>query len=497
MDTIKMIAFFLEFHGFALVIGSFLVSIFANSPVNTYRDYNGALTERFGEDIRMKMGVKIFTADIVGAIFNLLLGTVIMLVLGILNSLCSASFANCFLIIFSIMEVVLLVVLIRVKTRLKGVTGNSYDGSKSQDTKTQDGEDIVDVNKSTKSETLVGRDGNKSLGIVVPAGVVMILTMLQVVLVIVGQASDPEAFRLIRYSTIVFEKGICTPNTPFMNMWGAMAHFFGIHPARFIFTVLPIVLIPIYYGVYYILARNLFRKNSHSLWCMIIICMLHIFSYSGSETLSINMLSCFYCGWVYTIDGLLPIIAVLVIKYIEMRQHSMKVSCVSLNAKTVNLNGEEMSLEENDDYPEEWDMKKHPIVNARNLAIALGGVVVLLLILVFMLNRKINTLYDATVNLQSEMNSRCSIYEFCPVEGADPEGYLVVDSQGKLTMVGGGGIDYTDEVYDFIIKYGNTVEDWYVYGDEDADRGAYDGCIIYKDLIIKNVYKIEREDAAK
>lgn len=140
-------------------------------------------------------------------------------------------------------------------------------------------------------------------------------------------------------------------------------------------------------------------------------------------------------------------------------------------------------------------MKKHPIINARNLAIALGVIAAALVVLVYMLNNKINRLYDATVNLETDLNSRCSIYEFCPQEGADPTGFLIKDSQGRLTMIGGGGIDDTDEIYDFIIQYGNVIDTWYVYGSEDADRGAYDGCVIYKDLEIKNVYAIEREEA--
>ena len=62
-------------------------------------------------------------------------------------------------------------------------------------------------------------------------------------------------------------------------------------------------------------------------------------------------------------------------------------------------------IREEDDYFkwEEEEMKNHKIINSRNLAIALIIVVILFAGSVFVMNRKINSLYETTVNLQQQV----------------------------------------------------------------------------------------------
>ena len=48
-------------------------------------------------------------------------------------------------------------------------------------------------------------------------------------------------------------------------------------------------------------------------------------------------------------------------------------------------------------------MKNHKMINARNLAVALLIVVIMLIGSVYIMNRKINSLYEVTVNLQQEI----------------------------------------------------------------------------------------------
>ena len=48
-------------------------------------------------------------------------------------------------------------------------------------------------------------------------------------------------------------------------------------------------------------------------------------------------------------------------------------------------------------------MKNHKIINSRNLAIALILVIILFAGSVFVMNRKINSLYNTTVELQQQV----------------------------------------------------------------------------------------------
>ncbi|MBQ8970608.1 MAG: hypothetical protein IJ073_04765, partial [Lachnospiraceae bacterium] len=65
--------------------------------------------------------------------------------------------------------------------------------------------------------------------------------------------------------------------------------------------------------------------------------------------------------------------------------------------------------QETDGQSEEWDMK-HKVINTRNLAIAVGVLFIVLVGTVFVLNRKINSLYTATVGLQESLGCGVRFY---------------------------------------------------------------------------------------
>lgn len=136
-------------------------------------------------------------------------------------------------------------------------------------------------------------------------------------------------------------------------------------------------------------------------------------------------------------------------------------------------------------------MKKHKIINARNLAIALGVVVVMLVSMVFVLNNKINSLHDATANLQRDLDNRCSIYEFTAADGVS-YGYLIKGKDGKLTMIGGGDAQRADDLYDFLKEYGTEITNWYLYDGNENNVGAYLKCTNEKGITSENVYILNR-----
>ena len=120
-------------------------------------------------------------------------------------------------------------------------------------------------------------------------------------------------------------------------------------------------------------------------------------------------------------------------------------------------------------------MKKHKILNIRNMAIAFALLLVLFVASVFVLNNKINSLYDATVVLENAANTKMSVYE---LKGDDEDVLLtvMVSPEGTVTVVGGGSETEGVNTYEFIKKYADKVDKWYLYGDDDENKGAYDFC---------------------
>lgn len=319
----------------------------------------------------------------------------------------------------------------------------------------------------------------RTVGLIVTASVSVLLVIMQVLLVTCFRYDEPEAVRQIQFATYTFDTGRFNVSAPWMSFIGYVARLFSIHPLKLIYSILPIVFIPAYYVCYYLLARRIFDSRIYRFYSIIIISGLNIWNYGSDNLLYYSILFSWFAGPVVIINAVCPIVLSMIIGRTPEVTEAIDERSVS-----------------DTDYEEEWDMKKHPFINARNLAIALAVVVAVLLGFVYFLNNKINSLYAVTVNLQSDIDSRCSIYPFVAHEGDDPTGYLLKDPDGRLVMFGGGGVDDTDEIYDFITRYGTEIESWYVYGDTDAERGAYDGCVEYKkDLVIKNVYTVVREES--
>ncbi len=156
-----------------------------------------------------------------------------------------------------------------------------------------------------------------------------------------------------------------------------------------IYSLLPLFIIPAYYYAYFRLARRLFKDGSRTWFMMLIICVLNLWGYQSEPLLPATMLYCWFAPASVILHGLLPLaLCSMVGKWTEA-------------GKTGDVPD---MTEENDYYMwEEEEMKNHKIINSRNLAIALILVIILFAGSVFVMNRKINNLYNTTVELQQQV----------------------------------------------------------------------------------------------
>lgn len=170
---------------------------------------------------------------------------------------------------------------------------------------------------------------------------------------------------------------------------GLPSGVYGAVGFTLLYSVFPALLIPAYYYAYAFLAGRLF-KDKRSAWLMVLfICVLNMWGYQSKALLPATMLYCWFAPASVIIHGLLPLVFGLVID----------------KSKGSGSERESTDITGDDDYYkwEEEEMKNHKIINSRNLAIALILVVILFAGSVFVMNRKINSLYDTTVNLQQQV----------------------------------------------------------------------------------------------
>ncbi len=306
------------------------------------------------------------------------------------------------------------------------------------------------------------------------AAIAAVSVLLQIVAVTVFRYGNSKALLCVPTATRIFESGRLEFGDPMMLFTGVVASILHMHPLRVIYVILPAVLITLYYLCLIEVICTVCRGRSR-IFALAALVMLNLWGYQSDVLIPLTLLISWYSAGVYIVHGLLGILAIILIRYFEGK-------------------GEITQEDEiDDDIPEEWDMKKHRIINARNLAIALGVLAVILAAAVVVLNNKINKLYDATVNLQTDMNGRCSIYEFT-TSGGEKAGYLIKGSDGTMTFVGGGPADNADELAEFLDRYGNEITQWYVYGDDDADSGAMNKLTESAKVNVGKIYVIDRKE---
>ena len=156
-----------------------------------------------------------------------------------------------------------------------------------------------------------------------------------------------------------------------------------------LYSVLPVLMIPAYYYAYSYLAGRLFKDKEYTWLMVIIICVLNLWGLQSGPLYPVTMLYCWFSPASVILHGFLPFAAGFLIE----------------KSKASVITEESADIKEEDDYFkwEEEEMKNHKIINSRNLAIALIIVVILFAGSVFVMNRKINSLYETTVNLQQQV----------------------------------------------------------------------------------------------
>ena len=282
-------------------------------------------------------------------------------------------------------------------------------------------------------------------------------------------------------ATMIYDSGILSPADPMMLLVGAFSRLMNVHPLAFIYNVLPATLILFYYICIYGVIRQVLDPGPERPVAFIATTVLALWGYQSDFLIGATLLLKWYGIWVFILFGLLSVVAVILIRYLEILPDSRPAP------------REDRPTETDPDYLEEWDMNKHRIVNARNLAIALGILAVILVAAVFVLNNKINTLYDATVNLQTDLNNRCSVYEFTADDGSTA-GYLLRGSDGKLTFIGGGPAENAQALEAFLEEHGSDIDTWYVYGDDEAGSGAMRLLVLSERVDPASVYVIDRKE---
>ena len=281
-----------------------------------------------------------------------------------------------------------------------------------------------------------------------------LITALQVYGAVSYAFENAHVLEGVRVAAKVFDSGRMFTADPMMLIVGLLSRITGVHPLNLIFGVLPATLITFYYVCY---AAVIFEvtEGYKRFVSFVAVSLLNLFGYQSQVLIPATLLLSWSGTWVFIIHGLLGTASVILN------------ACMKALPDKVRADENEI----NDELLEEWDMKNHRIINARNLAIALGVLAVALIGTIVVLNGKINSLYAATLNLQEDMNSRCAMYEFVGADGK-VEGYLLRGSDGTLSFIGGGSSANADDLADFIGKYGTSVTKWYVYGEDEESAGA-------------------------
>ena len=300
--------------------------------------------------------------------------------------------------------------------------------------------------------------------------VILMLIGIQIVGTALYSYHQPNATRQLKEATAAYETGVLAIGSPMMMLWAFVARILGEHPLTVVFSMSQFVTIPLYYMGYALLAKKLCQGDRcRSLLTVLFLCMLHMFGYQSGYALNMTLLFSYFSGEAFVLQGFLPFLIWL----------------------TLTVQGQTPETADGGIDKEDWedeDMRKHKILNARNLGIVLLLFAALAAGAIYILNNKINSLHEATQNLQLSLDERCSLYEFKPENSESAEGYLVRQSDGKLVMVGGGSAGNGAALYEFLTKYGAQLDQWYLYGNTEAEQGAYEYCVDEKGLEVGKTY---------
>ena len=266
-----------------------------------------------------------------------------------------------------------------------------------------------------------------------------------------------DALSGLKVATSVYEGGGFVIGAPAMSLLGVLSKIVGLSPVKLALDILPFIIIPLCYFAYGFLAKSLSEGLIKTPAILIFTELLNIYGY-GSDALSpYTLLLGWYRGGAILIHLILPFILAFIIRWRDKHPHPEKTEDAS-------------TLDEEDSE----DEMKHKILNVRNLSIALAVFVIIVIGAVFVLNRKINNLHEATLSLQDIIESKGEFIEFKGALGDTFRGYIVVDADDNVTVVFGGRYEDGEALLEVLSRYDKHVTSWYIM--EDGEQGAFEYC---------------------
>ena len=314
------------------------------------------------------------------------------------------------------------------------------------------------------------------------AAIVLIIIVLQMILLIRFAPEGPQALGRLSDATFSWDTGQVVHGSPLMMLYAWLSELIRVHPMTLVYTVLPPLMLSMYYSIEWSLARKLFGADTEKcLFMLFIFELLHIYGFQSALFSQTTLLLSYFSETVFLVHGVLPTVLWFALDRFEKMRPAEE--------KQAEIRDGKRSIES---FEEEWDMN-HRIVNSRNIGIALIVLAVCFAGMILVLNRKINNLHEAAAGLQENMEESLRAYEFIPEGSGKAEGLVLVQSNGGIIVTGGGSEAFGDELYEFITKYGNRVECWYLTGEGEENTGAYRVCK-KRGLDIGSVYSLNLKE---
>lgn len=312
---------------------------------------------------------------------------------------------------------------------------------------------------------------NKWISRILWAAAVLFM-IIQVVMAAFYTLPYPDCIIGLKDAAYVYDGRGIVWSAPIMSLWGLVGRLTGIAPAYLALHILPFIIIPACYLAYGYAAVTLNGNSIKAPAMVLVIELLNLFGFQSEILSPYTLLLGWYRGEAICVHLILPLLLTAYIKWRD--KHPIEERAVK----------EEMWQVEEDDAEDEM---KHKYLNVRNLGIAFIVFVIVVMGAVLVLNRKINNLHEATVNLQNVIEEKGEYIEFKGALGESSEGYIMVDADDNVTVMFGGAYEDGAALYEILAEYGNHVTSWYLK--DDGEQGAFEYCR-ENGTVIDHIYTI-------
>ncbi|MCR5108922.1 MAG: hypothetical protein K6B28_12270 [Lachnospiraceae bacterium] len=288
--------------------------------------------------------------------------------------------------------------------------------------------------------------------------VIFLLMVLQIVFATGHVSSSYSVFKGVSYATMAYENGNIEVSHPMMMLYAWLSVLLRVHPLTMIFSILPFVMIPVYYAFEWSLSGKLFGNDKNiRLLMMLFFNIIQIWGFFDEKVMFLNVIMSYYRGSTFFVYAILPMILWFILDHLEKKKEADG----DLDTETTF-----------DEDEEELDMKNHRIVNARTVGIVLIISVILFAAAVYILNKKINSLYDATVALETRMGEGIDIKEF---DDGSNTCYVIIKKDG-MDVYGGSGEEKREELLDYLKGFDKKIDTWYLTKGSKEDKASYEYC---------------------